>query len=350
MFTITSKSSDQVVTITCNYKNKVVGKLEKGTHRILLYYKYVTIEDPETFAAEHLKSCKEIGLKGRILVGTEGINGTCSGTVEQTDAYMNMLQSDDRFKDIVFKIDEADGHAFKRMHVRAREEIVNMSLEDDVNPNELTGKYLSPEEFFKQMQEEDTVVIDARNDYEFDVGHFRGAIRPDIANFRDLPQWIRDNKEQFEGKKVLTYCTGGIRCEKFSGWLVREGFEDVGQLHGGIVTYGKDPVVKGELWDGQCYVFDERLVVPVNQVEHVIVGRDHFDGEPCERYVNCANPICNAQIICSEENEHLYMRSCTDECRVHPRNRYFIEHDMTVAEYDERMEAIEKHRNETHVS
>ena len=85
-------------------------------------------------------------------------------------------------------------------------------------------------------------------------------------------------------------------------------------------------VAKGQLWDGQCYVFDERVTVPVNQVEHVIVGRDHFDGEPCERYVNCANPICNAQILCSEENEHFYMRSCSDECRVHPRNRYFIEH------------------------
>ena len=147
-------------------------KWKKEHIRVLLYYKYVTIEDPETFAVEHLKACKEIGLKGRIIVGTEGINGTCSGTVEQTEAYMNMMKNDERFKDIVFKIDEADGHAFKKMHVRAREEIVNLSLEDDINPNELTGKYLSPEEFFKQMQEEDTIVIDARNDYEFDLRSF----------------------------------------------------------------------------------------------------------------------------------------------------------------------------------
>ncbi|MBE1554440.1 rhodanese-related sulfurtransferase [Sporosarcina limicola] len=323
--------------------------MEKGKYRVLLFYKYVMVEDPVTFVAEHLKSCKEIDLKGRIHVGTEGINGTCSGTVEQTDAYMELLRSDAHFADVVFKIDEADGHAFKKMHVRARKEILNMSLEDDINPNELTGNYLEPEEFFKKMQEEDTVVIDARNDYEFDLGHFRGAVRPDIENFRDLPQWIRENKEQFDGKKILTYCTGGIRCEKFSGWLIREGFEDVGQLHGGIVTYGKDSVAKGQLWDGQCYVFDERIAVPINQVEHVIVGRDHFDGTPCERYVNCANPVCNAKIICSEENEHLYMRSCTDECRTHPRNRYFVEHDMTVEEYDARLKAIEKHRNEVHV-
>ncbi|MFS0574908.1 rhodanese-related sulfurtransferase [Sporosarcina sp. 179-K 3D1 HS] len=320
--------------------------MEKGTYRVLLYYKYVPIEDPVTFAAEHLAACKEIGLKGRILVGAEGINGTCSGTVAQTNAYMEMMRNDSRFEDIVFKIDEADGHAFKKMHVRPRKEIVNLSLEEDINPNELTGKRLSPEEWFKQMQEEDTVIIDARNDYEYDLGHFRGAIRPDIENFRDLPEWIRENKEQFEGKKILTYCTGGIRCEKFSGWLVREGFEDVSQLHGGIVSYGKDPVAQGQLWDGQCYVFDERIAVPVNQVEHVVVGRDHFDGTPCERYVNCANPECNAKILCSEENEHLYMRSCSDECRKHPRNRYFVESNMTVEEYDQRMREIEKHRND----
>lgn len=320
--------------------------MEKNAYRVLLYYKYVPVEDPETFAAEHLAACKEIGLKGRILVGSEGINGTCSGTIEQTDAYMELLRNDERFSDIVFKIDEADGHAFKKMHVRAREEIVNLSLEEDINPNELTGKRLSPEEWFKQMQEEDTIILDARNDYEFDLGHFRGAVRPDIENFRDLPEWIRENKEMFEGKKILTYCTGGIRCEKFSGWLVREGFEDVSQLHGGIATYGKDPVAKGQLWDGQMYVFDERIAVPINQTEHVIVGRDHFDGTPCERYVNCANPECNAKILCSEENEHLYMRSCSDECRTHPRNRYFIEQNMTVEEYDERLEAIERHKKE----
>ena len=107
---------------------------------------------------------------------------------------------------------------------------------------------------------------------------------------------------------------------------------------------------KVNLWDGQMYVFDERIAVPVNQVEHVVVGRDHFDGTPCERYVNCANPECNAKILSSEENEHLYMRSCSDECRTHPRNRYFVEHNMTVEEYDERMAAIERHKSEMHTS
>lgn len=192
------------------------------------------------------------------------------------------------------------------------------------------------------MQDENTVVIDARNDYEYDLGHFRGAVRPDIRNFRELPEWIRDNKDQFEDKKILTYCTGGIRCEKFSGWLLEEGFEDVSQLHGGIVTYGKDPEVQGELWDGQCYVFDERISVPVNQKEHVIVGKDHFTGEPCERYVNCANPECNKKILASEENEHKYLRACSHECRVSPRNRYVKEHGLTEGEFAARVKELEK--------
>lgn len=292
------------------------------THQVLLYYHYTTIPDLESFREEHLAFCKELGLLGRVYVSEEGINGTVSGTIEQTNRYMDHLQSLPYFEGIVFKVDPSDGHAFKKMHVRIKKELVNLSLEDDINPKELTGKYLSPKEFFEAMQDENTVIIDARNDYEYDLGHFRGAIKPNIKTFRELPDWVRANKSQLEGKKILTYCTGGVRCEKFSGWLIREGFEDVGQLHGGIVTYGKDETTQGQLWDGQCYVFDERIGVPINKVEHVVVGRDYFTGEPCERYINCGNPDCNKQIICTEESERKYLGSCSDECRNHPRNRY----------------------------
>ncbi len=309
-------------------------------YRVLLYYKYVNIENPEEITQEHLQFCKDLGLKGRIIIASEGINGTVSGTVAQTDAYMNYMNEHPLFSNITYKIDEASENAFKKMFVRHRPELVSLRLEDDVNPNVQTGKHLKPKEFFEAMQTEDTVVIDARNDYEFDLGHFRGAVRPEIKNFRDLPEWIRENKREFEGKKILTYCTGGIRCEKFSGWLLNEGFEDVSQLEGGIVTYGKDPEVQGDLWDGQCYVFDERISVPINHKEHVIVGKDHFTGEPCERYVNCANPECNKQILCSEENEYKYLRSCSHECRVHPRNRYIVEHELSEEEVAERLHAL----------
>lgn len=313
-------------------------------YQVLLYYKYVTIEDPEAFTNEHLELCKELGLKGRILISGEGINGTVSGTTEQTNLYMKKMHENPLFHDMIFKVDDATEHAFKKMFVRHRKEIVTLRLDEDVNPNQLTGKHLKPKEFFEAMQKEDTVVIDARNDYEYDLGHFRGAVRPDIKTFKELPQWIKENKEDFEGKKILAYCTGGIRCEKFSGWLKKEGFEDVAQLEGGIVTYGKDPEVQGELWDGQCYVFDERISVPVNRKEHVIVGKDYFTGEPCERYVNCANPFCNKQMLCSEENEYRYLRSCSHECRVHPKNRYMIENHLSDEEVQKRLRTLEEEK------
>lgn len=301
-------------------------------YEVLLYYQYVNIEDPESFKDEHLKFCKDLGLKGRILVSTEGLNGTVSGTKEQTKEYMTYLHSDPRFANMPFKIDEAVEHAFEKMHVRVKKELVNLSLEQDVNPLELTGNHLKPDAWRQALEDENTIVIDARNDYEYDLGHFRGAIKPEIQSFRELPAWIKENKDLLENKKILTYCTGGVRCEKFSGWLKQEGYEDVNQLDGGIVTYGKDPEVQGDLWDGQCYVFDNRIAVPVNRKEHVVVGKDYFTGEPCERYINCGNPACNKQILTSEANEHIYLGSCSDTCRLHPRNRYVIKHGLTSEE------------------
>lgn len=309
-------------------------------YRVLLYYKYTTIEDPTEFAATHLAFCKSLDLKGRILVATEGINGTICGTIEATDAYMAALLADERFKDTYFKIDLAETNAFRKMFVRPRKELVALNLEDDVNPLETTGKYIEPVEFREALLDDDTVVIDARNDYEYDLGHFRGSVRPDIRNFRELPEWIRANKEKFMDKKIVTYCTGGIRCEKFSGWLMKEGFEDVSQLHGGIAVYGKDPQTKGELWDGKMYVFDDRISVEINHVDKKIVGKDWFDGTPCERYINCANPFCNKQILSSEANETKYLGSCSAECRHHPANLYAKRHQISETEFSERLAAF----------
>lgn len=307
---------------------------------VLLYYHYAHIEDLDTFRDDHQRFCDEHKLLGRVYVAKEGINGTLSGIKEQVILYMNYLKRDERFKDIVFKVDEASEHAFNKMHVRIKKELVNLSLVKDINPKKLTGEYVEPSDFFKRMQEEDTIVIDARNDYEHMVGHFRGAIKPNIKNFRDLPKWIEANETILKGKKILTYCTGGIRCEKLSGFLKAKGHVSVGQLKGGIVTYGKDEVAKGQLWDGQCYVFDQRLKVPINQVEHVIVGRDHFDNKPCERQINCANPECNKQILTSLENEHKHLGGCTLACSKHERNRYIEKYKLSDLEVNKRLAAL----------
>lgn len=294
--------------------------------RVLLYYKYVPIDDPESFKDEHLKFCKDLGLLGRIIVAPEGINGTVSGTYEQTQIYMDHLKADPRFEDIVFKIDDVEEHTFKKMFVRHKKELVTWRFEEDVDPNQLSGKRLSPKEFYEALQDEDVIVIDGRNDYEYEIGHFRGAIRPDVKASRDFPKWVRENISQFKDKKVLTYCTGGIRCEKFSGFLLKEGFKDVSQLEGGIVTYGKDEEVQGKLWDGKLYVFDERISVPVNRTEEdVIIAKCYYCGKTEDRYVNCANPECNKQHVCCTDCEVKHKRSCSKECLDHPRNRYETE-------------------------
>lgn len=316
--------------------------------RVLLYYKYQNIADPERFRDEHLEFCNSIGLKGRIIVGYEGINGTVSGTYDQTEKYKEFLRSQEGFEDMWFKEDEADGFTHPKMSIKFRKEIVALDLEDDFSPLETTGKYLNPKEFKEAILDQETVILDTRNDYEYDLGHFKGAIRPDIKSFRELPQWIKENEEKFKDKKVAMYCTGGVRCEKFSGWMLREGIsDDVSQLHGGIDTYGKDPEVKGDLWEGSMYVFDDRISVPINHVDPTVIGKDYFDGETCDRYVNCANPECNKQILVSEENEDKYLRGCSPECRSHERNRYVKEHNLSKEEWEKRLNAIGESLNET---
>ena len=300
-------------------------------YQVLLYYKYVPIEDPEAFRAEHMALCTEIGLMGRIHIAHEGINGTVSGTPEQTEQYMQAMRKDPRFFDIVFKIEESQGHAFRKMKVKVKPEIVHLSLEDDVNPHQVTGKHLKPKDFYEAMQDDDVVILDARNTYEYDLGHFRNAIRPDIETFRELPDWIRKNFSQYKDKKVLTYCTGGIRCEKFSGFLVEEGFKDVSQLEGGIISYGYDEEVRGRLWDGKMYVFDDRISVPVNRTDEAkVVGECYYCGESEERIVKCGNPECNKHLIMCEDCEHEHLRSCSSECKEHDWNRYVKEHGMNT--------------------
>ena len=301
-------------------------------YQVLLFYKFVEIKNPEEFVKEHLAYCKDLGLLGRIYIADEGINGTLSGTINQTEKYMEDLKKDPRFSDMYFKIDDAKYHAFKKMHVRLKKELVNFSNVPKVDPKYITGKRLDPKEWKDALTDPNTVIIDARNDYEYDLGHFRVAIKPDIKYFRDLPNWFKENKGELKGKRIITYCTGGIRCEKFTGWLVQEGYDESYQLNGGIHAYGTNDETKGELWDGKMYVFDERLGVDINRVEKVVVGKDYFTGEPCERYINCGNPWCNKQIIVSEESENKYLGSCSSECRLHKDNLWVKKHNLSYEE------------------
>ena len=286
-------------------------------YEVLLYYKYSRIEDPEAYAAEHRDLCRKLALKGRIIVAEEGINGTVSGLKEHCDAYRRVLDEDVRTAGIAWKIDPAEGHVFPKMSIKVRPEIVTLGLgEEDFSPEDLTAIHLKPAEWRDAMKEGNVVLLDARNDYEWEIGRFEGAILPGLPSFRDFPKWIRDHRDELEGKKILTYCTGGIRCEKFSGFLLKEGLRTVYQLDGGIVTYGKDPEVKGEGYEGECYVFDERLSVPVNRTEGArVVSTCVRCGVPSIRYRNCSWMPCNAQFICCEECEGRHGRYCDPICK-----------------------------------
>lgn len=297
----------------------------KSIYRVLLYYKYVRIEDHENYAKLHLKFCASLGVKGRILIAEEGINGTLSGTEDQTDAYIYAMRMDRRFQDMDFKTDVADHHVFKKLYVRPKKEIVTLNLEEDIDPNVTTGKYLEPAEFLRAMKEENTLIIDARNDYEYDLGHFKNAVRPDVRNFKEFPEWVRKNKDNFKDKKILAYCTGGIRCEKFTGLLIKEGLRDVNHLKGGIINYSKDPETRGSMFEGKCYVFDERISVDINFAEgYKLVGKCYHCGKPHDRYVNCAHLSCHFQFICCEECEVKHKRSCSKECEDAEDHEYRI--------------------------
>ena len=284
-------------------------------YKVLLYYKYIRINNPEFFAEEHLEYCKNLGLKGRILISPEGINGTCSGTRSQTEKYIEHMRRCPEFEDLWFKADEVKSHVFKKMHVRYKRELVTFRFKEDLDPNMLSGRHLEPAEWLEKMQDEDVIILDGRTGYEFDLGHFKNALRPPLKSFREFPDWVEKEFKKYKNKKILTYCTGGVRCEKLSGYLLREGFKEVYQLNGGIVNYSKDPGIKGKLFEGKCYVFDERISVPVNFTgEYTVTGKCLHCGEPADRYVNCANLDCHKQHFECEACEQKWARSCSPGC------------------------------------
>ncbi len=284
-------------------------------YQVLLYYKFVHIEDPEQFASKHMDLCRGLGLLGRILVSTEGINGTVSGTVEQCAAYMDAMHADSRFADLWFKIDDAEHHAFRKLFVRVKKELVTFNADHPIDPSRKTGQRLSPLQFYEMLQRDDVVVLDGRTDYEYDIGHFRGAMRPPLQSFREFPQWIKEHLSEYKDKHIVTYCTGGIRCEKLTAYMLEENFKNVYQLDGGIVTYGKDPEVRGALWDGYCYVFDNRILVDINHTDdHRATASCFHCDKPAEKLVNCANIDCHRQHPVCAECEEQTKRSCSVEC------------------------------------
>lgn len=279
------------------------------------FYKYVPIEHPKELRDELFIQWSALNCFGRIYIAHEGINAQMSVPKNNWDAFVNQLYSDVRFNDIPFKIAvDDDGKSFYKLGVKVRDKVVADGIDDETfNPSN-TGTYLNAEGFNKAIEDPNTIVVDMRNHYESEVGRFDNAFCPDADTFREeLPLVVEHLKGQ-EDKKVIMYCTGGIRCEKASAYLKHKGFKDVNHLRGGIIQYAKEVKEQGleSKFKGVNFVFDERIG---ERITPDVLSNCHQCGKPCDTHVNCKNDDCHLLFIqCDACATHMN-GCCTPACQ-----------------------------------
>jgi UPF0176 protein len=250
------------------------------TIRITALYKFTPFEDPAAIKARLDEACVAAGIKGTLLVAREGINGTIAGAHEGIEAALAAIRALPGCADLSFKDSHAQTMPFGRMKVRLKREIVTMG-EPNVDPLQGTGHYVAPQDWNALISDPGTVVIDTRNDYEVSIGTFKGAVDPKTESFRDFPAWFRAHRDEIaNAPKVAMFCTGGIRCEKSTAFLKAEGIEEVYHLDGGILKYLETVPADESLWEGECFVFDERV-----SVGHGLEIGTHILCKPCGRPV-----------------------------------------------------------------
>jgi UPF0176 protein len=223
-------------------------------------YKFVTLEDFHALREPLLDVCVAAGIKGTLLIAQEGINGTIAGSRQGIDQVLGYLKADPRMADLVHKESFDDHVPFYRMKVKLKKEIVTMGV-PGVDPNHQVGTYVEAEDWNALINDPDVVVLDTRNDYEVGIGTFKGALDPHTTTFREFPAYVRENLDPAKNKKVAMFCTGGIRCEKASAFMLNEGFDEVFHLQGGILKYLEDVPAAESNWEGECFVFDNRVAV-----------------------------------------------------------------------------------------
>lgn len=280
----------------------------KSTQKILLYYKFAPITDPEAVRLWQKALCDSLNLRGRILISRHGINGTLGGDIDDLKAYVKETKSFPAFKGTAFKWGEGSREDFPRLSVKVRDEIVTFGAADELKVDSDGvvggGTHLKPEEVHKLVEErgDEVVFFDGRNAYEAKVGRFKGAVVPDARTSKDFLKELEGDKyDDIKDKPVVTYCTGGIRCEILSSLMKNRGFKEVYQLDGGIVKYGEKYGDEG-LWEGSLYVFDGRMGVKFSDKARDIADCAHC-GAKTSRYTNCANAACNELIVVCENCE-----------------------------------------------
>ena len=288
--------------------------------KVAALYRFASFAQPELLQPQILEWCTEHGLKGTILVASEGVNGTVSGTAAGIDAVVANLRTLPGCAELDVKYSHAEEMPFYRMKVRVKKEIVTLGV-DGIDPKREVGTYVQPEDWNALISDPDTILIDTRNDYEVAIGTFEGAIDPKTKAFRDFPEWFRENREEMEasGKKFAMFCTGGIRCEKSTAFLKSEGIDDVYHLEGGILRYLETVPESESKWQGECFVFDERV-----SVRH---GLELGDMELCHA---CRRPISQEDKASGHFVEGVSCPACYNERSEEDRAR-FAERQRQIA-------------------
>ena len=278
------------------------------------FYQYAKIKNPQLFRDHLYCEWEKLNVFGRIYVATEGINAQLSVPRENLDAFREQLYSI-TFLDGIrlnYAVDD-DGKSFYKLQIKVRNKILADGLNDATFDVTDKGRHLNAREFNDLTSREDTVLVDMRNHYEHEVGHFVNAITPDVDTFRDSLPYIAENLRGMENRNIVMYCTGGIRCEKASAWFKHQGFKNVHQLEGGIIEYARQVKEQGleNRFRGKNFVFDERLS---EKISDEIIAQCHQCGQPCDTHTNCANAGCHLLFIQCEECATKYQNCCTEAC------------------------------------
>ncbi|RBO93310.1 rhodanese-related sulfurtransferase [Pseudochrobactrum asaccharolyticum] len=275
-------------------------------------YCFARFPDFEAYQAPLTELCDQNGIKGTLLLAAEGLNGTVAGTQSGIAALIAFIEAIPalREQNIELKYSTASQMPFNRMKVRLKKEIVTMGVEG-IDPLQSVGAYVQPEDWNALIDDENTILIDTRNDYEYAIGTFKGAIDPKTKTFREFPQWVEDHRGDLEGKKIAMFCTGGIRCEKATAFVKGLGFDDVYHLKGGILKYLEDMPAEDTRWEGECFVFDERVSVGHGLVEG--------DVQLCRA---CRNPVTPEGKLSQFYEEGISCDSCYHERSDADRARY----------------------------
>ncbi len=293
---------------------------------ILLYYKYINIENPQAIEKWQRSLCESLHLTGRIILAHEGINGTVGGTDEACDQYIAAMNNHELFGNIDFKKAQGGAESFPKLKISVKNEIVRLGVDPNLVTVKDTGIHLTPDQTHELLnnRDENLIILETRNDYEWAVGRFEGAENPNIKSFRELPAYIDENLERYKDKEVLMFCTGGVRCERATAYLVQKNVaKKVYQMEGGIVRY-IEKYPNGH-FRGKNYVFDNRITVRANED---ILSTCLLCNTKADDYTNCINAFCNKHFTCCAACKEQSNSTCSQECMMLIANKQTIERKL----------------------